>query len=28
VQLEDLIQAMAGGAELESLAHEIQSIRS
>jgi simple sugar transport system ATP-binding protein len=27
VQLEDLIQAMAGGAELESLAHEIQSIR-
>lgn len=28
VQLEDLIQAMAGGAELESLAHEISSIRA
>jgi len=27
VHLDDLIQAMAGGAELESLAHEIQSIR-
>lgn len=27
VRLEDLIQAMAGGAELESLAHEIQSVR-
>lgn len=27
VVLEDLIQAMAGGAEMESLAHEIQSIR-
>ncbi|KQR94155.1 sugar ABC transporter ATP-binding protein [Microbacterium sp. Leaf347] len=28
VQLEELIQAMAGGAELESLAHEISSIRA
>ncbi len=28
VELEDLIQAMAGGAELESLAHEISSIRA
>jgi len=27
VELEDLIQAMAGGAELETLAHEISSIR-
>lgn len=28
VELEELIQAMAGGAELESLAHEISSIRA
>jgi simple sugar transport system ATP-binding protein len=27
VELEDLIQSMAGGAELESLAHEISSAR-
>lgn len=28
VELEDLIQSMAGGAELETLAHEISAIRS